>query len=814
MRLIIFIFLLIISVSKTAEIDSLKFELNNSKDTNRVKILIDISRHYLVAEPVSSYKYLNEALTLSNKLSYLWGQEKALANLSAYYRNIGELDKAKENAHKILKLKNANYSPEAVFDAYFAIAQIKKQENNIKEELSYYHKALKNSDKFSYKEGMAKSHRMISDYWSRNGNFDSSLYHINLTIKYYNELELKTELAGAFNTIATTFARNNFLDSSIYYFNLALDINKEFGTQSSIADNYSNIALVYYFKNDKEQFISYSLQALTIYEEIKNKVGMASKYSDISVVYSELENYLKAIEFAKKAIDINKEIENPRGLANSYNNIANYYKEIDSLELAINYYNQAIELADKIQLIDIKAQILFNLGIIFKKQNDFKKAEENYLQAEKITLELRLPNKNSQLAYIYTNLADLYKDSKRINTALDYLFKAEELADKEQLANVQVNIYDNYSQVYDSLGNYTLAYKFHKQFTKLKDSLNNVEKQKIISELNTKYETEKKEQENIILLEKNKASELEKENLETRTYSLILGILLIIILLIILYNRYRLKQKSNLILEQQKQEITDQKNIVDKQNEEILSSIRYAERIQNAILPFEEELKENFKDHFIFYKPKDIVSGDFYWFAKQKDILYFATVDCTGHGIPGAMLSLIGNMLLNEALTTKEGILPSEILNFLDERIKVILNQQSDNVETQDGMDMNLIMINDGKLTFAGARRPLLIYTDKLETLKGTRMSIGGKQRGRISGFEDEVVDITSGMKVYLFTDGILDQMGMRGKKFGSGNVKAFIEEQNHRSMDDQFAIFSKRFEAHVGYEEQRDDITFVALEL
>lgn len=814
MRAIIFIFFLTISISFSSEIDSLKHELRNSKDTARVKILIDISRHYLVAEPVESYKYLTEALTLSDKLSYLWGQEKALANLSAYYRNIGEIQKAKENANKILKLKYAKNSPEAVFDAYFALAQIKKLENKISEELDYYHKALKNSDRYSYKNGMAKSHRMISDYWSRNGKFDSSLIHINLAIKFYNELELKDELAGAFNTIATTYARNNQLDSSIYYFTKALNINKELNSEGAIADNYSNLALVYYFKNDKEKFISFSQKALTIYEKVKNKSGMASKYSDISVVYSELENYIKAIEFAKKAIKINQEIENPTGLANSYNNIANYYKEIDSLELAINYYNQAIEISDKINFLDIKPQILFNLGIIFKQQNKFKKAEENYLLAEKLTKELKLSNQNSQLAYIYTNLADLYKDSKKIGSALDYLIKAEELADKEQLTNVQLNIYDNYSQVYDSLANYTLAYKFHKQFTKLKDSLNNVEKQKIISELNTKYETEKKEQENIILLEKNKASELEKSNLETRTYSLILGILLIIILLIILYNRYRLKQKSNMILEEQKKEITEQKNIVDKQNEEILSSIRYAEKIQNAILPLEEELKENFKDYFIFYRPKDIISGDFYWFAKQKDAKYFATVDCTGHGIPGAMLSLIGNMLLNEALTTKEDILPSEILNFIDERIKIILNQQSDNAETQDGMDMNLIMIKDNKLTFAGARRPLLIYTDKLDTLKGTRMSIGGKQRGRTSGFEDESLDITSGMKIYMFSDGIIDQMGRTGKKFGSGSIKDFIEEQHNRNMNEQFAIFSKRFEAHVGNEEQRDDITFVAIEL
>lgn len=796
------------------DIEKLKEDLKSAKDTNKVKILIELTRHYLVNEPNQSFKFAKEALDISDDISYLWGQEKALANLSTYYRNLGELDKAKENAEKILKLKNAKYSPEAVFDYNFAIAQIKRVENKSDEEFDYYLKALKNSDKFAFSKGVANSHRSIADYWSRKGNYDSSNYHIKIAIEKFDELEMLNDVAGAYNTMATTYARKNDLDSAELIFKKALQINIELDNKNDIADNYSNIALVNYFKNDKEKFISYSQKALNIYEKINNKVGMASKYSDISIVYSELENYIKAIEFAKKSIAINNEIGNPKGLANAYNNIGNYYKEIDSLKLAIYYYNDAITVADKINLLEIKPQILFNLGVLFKKQNEFKKAEENYKNAEELTLELQLPNKDSQLAYIYTNLSDLYKDSKRLSLALEYLIKAEQFAIKENLSNVKVNIYDNYSQVYDSLNNYTLAYRFHKKYTNLKDSLNNVEKQKIISELNTKYETEKKQKENELLIAQNEKSQSEKKVLQTRTYSLIIGIILVIILSIILYNRYRLKQKSNLILEKQKQEITEQKQIVVRQNEEIMSSIRYAEKIQTAILPFENELSSCFKEHFVFFKPKDIVSGDFYWFTEDNGNKYIASVDCTGHGIPGAMLSLIGNMLLNEALTLKENILPSEILNFLDERIKFILNQQNEEVETQDGMDMNLVMIKNEQVIFAGARRPLLVYTDKLEIYKGTRMSIGGKQRGRVSGFEDEIIEYVPGMKLYLFTDGITDQMGNNNKKFGTNNIKDFIENYNNKNMSEQSAILSKLFYAHIGNEEQRDDLTFLGIKI
>jgi serine phosphatase RsbU (regulator of sigma subunit) len=814
MKYIILLFFILSLFSSASEIEKMKEELKTAKDTSKVKILIELTRHYLVNEPNLSYEYVSQALKMSNELSYLWGQEKALSNLSTYYRNIGELEKAKESAEKILTLKNAMYSPEAVFDYNFAIAQIKRIENNPDEEYQYYINALENSDKYKYAKGIAHSHRSMADFWSRKGEFDSSNFHIAKAIKIFKDLDMLNEIAGSYNTMATTYARNNELDSSEATFLKALEINLKLNNKNDIADNYSNLALVNYFKNYKEKFISYSQNALDIYEKINNKVGMAAKYSDISIVYSELENFSKAIEFAKKSISINKQIGNPQGLANAYNNIGNYYKEIDSLSLAIDYYNKAIEVADKINLLDIKPQILFNLGVLFKKQNDLKKAEVNYKLAEKLTLELQMSNMNSQLAYIYTNLADLYKDSKRLGLAIDYLIKAEELAKQENLSNVKVNIYDNYAQVYDSLDNYTLAYKFHKLFTNLKDSLNNVEKQKIISELNTKYETEKKEKENELLLAQNEINISEKKALQIRTYSLIIGIILVIILAIILYNRYRLKQKSNLILEKQKQEITEQKQIVDRQNEEIMSSIRYAEKIQMAILPFEKELKDNFKEHFVLFRPKDIVSGDFYWFAEQNGNRYIASVDCTGHGIPGAMLSLIGNMLLNEAVTLKENILPSEILNFLDDRIKFILNQYGDDVETQDGMDLNLVMISDNQVVFSGARRPLFVYTDKLLTYKGTRMSIGGKQRGRVSGFEDEFIEYVPDMKIYLFTDGITDQMGANNKKFGTNNIKDFIETHHNKDMKEQITIINMLFDEHTANEEQRDDITLIGVKI
>lgn len=266
-----------------------------------------------------------------------------------------------------------------------------------------------------------------------------------------------------------------------------------------------------------------------------------------------------------------------------------------------------------------------------------------------------------------------------------------------------------------------------------------------------------------------------------------------------------LLNKTNLDLEMQK-------GIIQQQNEEIYASIRYAERIQNAILPWEESMNEAFQNYFIIYKPKDIVSGDFYWLHKKDDIAYFAICDCTGHGISGSMLSMIGSAILEEAVTTKNLNDTDEILKYFDYKLTIALNQQIVNNKSRDSIEVGLVKISKDKIEFSGARNNLYyFYDDSLKIIKGDRISIGGDA---IAGddYTKHSIENKRNTMIYLTTDGFIDQVGSNGKKYGSKRLKEVMEEISSLELNKQKLYFENELFTHKGNEEQRDDITLVGI--
>ncbi|MBN2520487.1 MAG: SpoIIE family protein phosphatase, partial [Bacteroidales bacterium] len=265
--------------------------------------------------------------------------------------------------------------------------------------------------------------------------------------------------------------------------------------------------------------------------------------------------------------------------------------------------------------------------------------------------------------------------------------------------------------------------------------------------------------------------------------------------------------------------------IVNKQNLHIKSSIEYAKTIQNSILPIDKNLKKYFET-FIIYRPRDIVSGDFYWFTTEKDkggkeMVYFAVVDCTGHGVPGAFMSLIGSRLLNEIVNEKKILNPSQILEFLNVGIQLSLRQ--DETDNNDGMDICLCRLQKAenekyKLIFSGAKRPLYIYNNdntSIERISGARKSIGGIRAKRSKLFYTNYeTTVKKGDILYLSSDGYVDQNAPDRKKLGSLRLKQLLEEIKNLQLNSQKQRLEHELEQHMQKEEQRDDITFIGLEL
>lgn len=305
--------------------------------------------------------------------------------------------------------------------------------------------------------------------------------------------------------------------------------------------------------------------------------------------------------------------------------------------------------------------------------------------------------------------------------------------------------------------------------------------------------------------------------------------LMILFIFAIIYTVYKLrirsieaqKKKLEVQVEERTKEIKNQKDIIEQKNEHILSSIRYGERIQNAILPLTEKIRSSLPEHFIFYKPRDIVSGDFYWFNKTNGKTVLAVVDCTGHGVPGAFMSMLGNAFLNDIIVEQKILNPALILKHLHKEVRFALKQEQETINLRDGMDVCLCVLEKNshnyKLEFAGAKRPLYINkkgeTELIE-IKGDRISIGGRQREEERTFTDHEFEIKSGDNLYLATDGFADQQNPRNRRYGSGRLKSLLHKISDLEIGKQQQVLVQELAKHQGKEEQRDDITVVGVKL
>src|SRR5690554_110335 len=273
-----------------------------------------------------------------------------------------------------------------------------------------------------------------------------------------------------------------------------------------------------------------------------------------------------------------------------------------------------------------------------------------------------------------------------------------------------------------------------------------------------------------------------------------------------------LEQKVN----NRTKELFQEKEVVMGQNKEITESMNYAKRIQASILPSLSKIQEKLPDSFIYYSPKEIVSGDFYWFESARKKAFFAVVDCTGHGVPGAFMSIIGHTQLNEIISDEQFNQPHLILKELDKRVRHVL-RQNDNVphKNKDGMELGFMVIDFEKkiIEYSGAMRPLYYVKDgSLHIVKGDKFSIGGSSRHK-KQFKTYKISFSKNDCFYLFSDGYPDQFGgEKGKKFKTQNVAEMIKSMAHLPMKNQFKIVQVALKEWMKNEQQIDDILFTGI--
>ena len=300
-----------------------------------------------------------------------------------------------------------------------------------------------------------------------------------------------------------------------------------------------------------------------------------------------------------------------------------------------------------------------------------------------------------------------------------------------------------------------------------------------------------------------------------------------IVFLIIIYRRLQTTRKQKVVIEEQKEEVESQrdeierqKEIVDEKNDEITSSISYAERIQNALLANKDTWSQIGKEQLIFFKPRDIVSGDFYWAYTDDEYSIWVAADCTGHGVPGAFMSVLGMGFLHQIIFENQEFKADEILNDLRAKIIGSLEQKYSDLQQKDGMDVALCVFNKKSMTldFAGANNPLYIIRDnEIMIIKGDKMPVGKYQEGEEKSFSSETIKVNHGDVIYSFSDGFADQFGgVKNKKYGYKTFRNLLIENHQLPMSQQTDILDREFNQWVesGEDDQIDDVCIVGIKV
>jgi len=661
------------------------------------------------------------------------------------------------------------------------------------EAIKYAQKANLLSNNLNFKKGIAKSLSIKGRIFQIKGDYNKSILFFEQALKINIEINNKQEISETEKYIGIIYEKQRKYDKALTYYLKSLKNKQEINDRKGIASGYNNIATIYLYQLNFDIAKEYYFKALKIVEELNFKIGIATILSNIATIYFQQDSIQKAIKYNLKSLKVRKEIGNNYGIAQSLNNIGNCYsnKKIKMYDSALYYYKQSLVIKEEIG------------------------------------------DKNG-IASTYISIGGgLFKQEKKYSDGINYLKKGLEISKETGDIDLSKNAYDNLSEIYSMINDYENAYKSHVEYSKYNDSILNKENSRAVSELQEQYNAKEREQEILVKNNEIQKNELKIKQQKTFQSGLIIGILLLLALAIVILNGYRQKKKANILLASQNEEILQQKSVIEEKNRDIMASITYAKRIQDAILPPDKHVKQILDNYFILFKPKDIVSGDFYWIHKNEDKTLFSVVDCTGHGVPGAFMSIVGYNGLNQAVAELGFATPGKLLDKLNEIVELTLHQ-SGKYDVKDGMDLALCSFDKktGELEYAGANNPLylvratnnnlIINNIKIEPslvlnetylyeIKADKQPIGAYSERQ--NFTNHKILLEKGDSVYVFSDGFADQFGgPENKKFKYKPFKQQLLTMEKCSLDEQKIKLNKTIEDWKGLNEQVDDICVIGV--
>ena len=662
------------------------------------------------------------------------------------------------------------------------------------------------------------------------GNYNVAMKHATDAESVSEKINFKKGKANAFNNKGKIFWSQGNYPEALKNHLQALKIREEGGDKKGTAVSYGNIGNVYQSQGNYPEAINNYLKALKTFEELGDKRFIANTQNNIGLVYWAQKNYPDALNYYKEALKIRQEIGDKPGIAISCNNIGLIFFGQNNYEEALKNHLQALKIRETIGDKKGIAESYNNIGIIYESRKKYSEALVNHFKALNIRQEI---GDKKGIASSHINIGNVFTEEKKTGIAKDHLNKALLVAKEIGAKQYIKDSYSGLAQADSTAKNYEEAFNDYKRYVTYRDSLLNEENTKKTVQSQMNYEFEKKQaEEKEEQDKKDSIAEHERDRQLIIRNFFIISFVLMLTLAFFIFRGYKQKQKANVIITQQKEEVEKQKEIIQEKNKGITDSINYAQRIQRALMASDKlldtALKGEFaKEYFVLFKPKDIVSGDFYWATETVDSkqsavgnetakrFYLAVCDSTGHGVPGAFMSLLNISFLNEAITEKRIAQPNEIFNHVRQRL--IENISSEGAK--DGMDGALLKLeiknNKLEIEYSAANSSLiLIQNGTLTELEADKMPVG-------SGEKKDSFQLHSlfphskgvGALLYLYTDGFADQFGgTKGKKFKYKQLNEKLLAISSQPMSEQKIILEKTFDDWKGSLEQVDDVLVIGI--
>jgi serine phosphatase RsbU (regulator of sigma subunit) len=666
----------------------------------------------------------------------------------------------------------------------------------------------------------------------------------------------KGETSAFFNIGSVYYVKSNYTDALRNFtkgYELAA-MKKDTFLMARFATRKGN---TFFRMGDYPQALREDFLSLSLREAIKDSAGMTTSYINLGNVNSEQANFTEALKYEKQALEIALRLKMKMNISACYNNLGGIYTNMKRYPEALEDFKKSLGMAFNLKDDEGVSIAYDNIGEIYADIHNLDSAMFYYWKALKL---------KKQIGYLrgiessYIHISDVYNVQKKYAWARVYADTAIMLTKASGSKSYIQNAYENRTRADSGLGDFRSALIDYMHAVSWRDSLVNDENTKKSVQAEMNYEFDKKQSLEKLEQDKKDALEKEGERKQQITIYFISGILLLVIVFAIFVSRsLRQNRKKTLIISRQKAEVEQQKTVVEQQkavveqqkavveqqklvveeqkakveeqnsliehqkaiveekNKDITDSIRYASRIQRALLTTDEYIDKHVKEHFVLFKPRDIVSGDFYWAFSGYGVFYVACCDCTGHGVPGAFMSLLNISMLNESVIERKILRPERVLNDLRDNIIKALNPGKIDSESKDGMDCSLCTFDfkNNTMQAACANNPVWIVrngTLLVEEIVPDKMPVG-LQHGDQKSFTLHNVKLHKGDTVYMFTDGYADQFGgPKGKKFKYKQLQQLLIDNCHLSMQEQKSILDKALEDWKGNLEQVDDILIMGI--